>query len=196
MPRVVKSSIPVFWIGIIACSGAFFMYVYMDKVAVPKKEYVFREVPVQVQVEKPSAPAIYPSIADKMCSQAGPTFPPSNAPQQGLPPVPINPSFTPGIKCYDRPPGDAEQVGILTSEGEDRKVMPFFAQRSPTNRNRYHYWTRTGDFQPIVVSVRYKGRDCMSTDGFGCDIVYSGDKIRVPAISEKDFVVTMYRDLY
>ena len=193
MPRVATASLPVMWI-LIAFSGAFLVSAYMFKNQVPEKEYVFREVPVQV--EKPSAPAIYPSLADKMCSQAGPTFPPANAPQQGLPPVPINPSFSPGLKCYDRPPGDAEQVGILTSEGEQRKVLPFFAQRSPTNRNRYHYWTRTGDFQPIVVSVRYKGRDCMSTDGFGCDVVYTGDKIHVPAISDQAFVITMYRDLY
>lgn len=193
-PAVLITS-DLIWTGIVAFVAAMGTLAYTQRH--PKKEYIIREVPVQVQVEKPSAPMVYQPVADRMCSRIGPTYPPNEAPQQGFLPVPINPSYPGGTPCYGRQPGPAEQVGVLTGETDrGRQVLPLYAQRSMTNRNRFSYWTRTGEFQPIVIPVYYKGRDCMSADGFGCDIVYTGDHMHVPMMSDKHFVVSLYRNLY
>lgn len=167
-----------------------------------QKEYVLKEIRVQPEIEVPPAiefqpelpsrPAMYPNV----CRIPGVTCPPPGAAQQDLPAVPMNPSYPSGLGCYTRPQGDAEQVGTLTPESRDGKILPLFAQRSATNRDRYHYWTRTGDYQPIVLPVKYKNRDCMSTTTFGCEIIYTGDRLHVPDISGEAFIVNLYRNLY
>ena len=196
------SSETMFYILVAALGSGFATWWYVNSVKVVRpKEVVVREVQV---VQKPE---IFPerdtqkcrqmpltNVCTKYPPQPGPTFPPSGAAQQSLPAVPINPSFQRGVQYYSRPPGPAEQVGILIGPKEGQ-ILPLFAQRSVNRNNRYTYWTRTGDYQPVVVPVTYKGRDCMN-DEIACEIVYSGDTLKVPAMSNMEFTVSLYKDLY
>lgn len=203
MPTVVSPKI--YWSLLAAITTGCVVWLYMKQH--PEKKYIFREVPVQIQVEKPAVsppsvdPMIYPELADPQnkifARQPGPTYPPAPAAQMSLPPVPINPSYENAVQHFDRRPENAQQAGVLTADtSSGRQILPLFAQRSNVNRNRYTYWSRTGDYQPLVVPVNYKGRDCMQ-DPIGCDILYTGDIVRIPAINpHTDFSVSLYNDLY
>lgn len=98
------------------------------------------------------------------------------------------------------PPARCEQqVGTLTTlkEGSsENRVLPLFANKSWANRDRFFYSARTDGFNPLVVPVYHKGRNCM-TDRIGCETLYDGDTVHVPAFGEsKTFAVSLYQDLY
>ena len=69
------------------------------------------------------------------------------------------------------PPGRCErQVGTLTTLKEggstENRVLPLFANKSWANRDRFFYSARTDGFNPLIVPIFHKGRNCM-TDRIG-----------------------------
>ena len=116
-------------------------------------------------------------------------------------PMPRNPwrETVRDAASYVRPPRRERQVGMLTvakEGGSGNTVLPLFADKSCTNRDRFFYSSRTDGFNPIVVPVFQKGRNCM-TDRIGCETLYDGDTVQVPALGEgKTFEVSLYEDLY
>jgi hypothetical protein len=93
------------------------------------------------------------------------------------------------------------QIGILQGIMPDgaQAMLPLFAEPS-TTRNRYQYFTKVpglpGGWEPVVVPVLYRGRNCMTSD-FGCDILSSGDNVEVMiGLANRPFTVQIYRELY
>lgn len=90
------------------------------------------------------------------------------------------------------------QVGTLSGvkeSGAEPRVLPLFASKSCANRDRFFYTSRTDGYNPILVPVFQKGRNCM-TDRIGCETLYDGDIVQVPALGDSPFVVSLYDSLY
>ena len=114
-------------------------------------------------------------------------------------PIEGGPTFVPRRDVCDPAPRNERQVGTLSALKEgtsENHVLPLFANKSCANRDRYFYRSRTDGFNPVVVPVFLKGRNCM-TDRIGCEALYDGDTVQVPALEEgKVFSVSLYEDLY
>lgn len=83
------------------------------------------------------------------------------------------------------------QVGLLTgSVGTTQLILPLYKRSSPTNRNRYQYFTRTDTHNPQDITVLYNKRDC-STE-MGCDEIFDKDTVTLPAYSGQTFNVSLY----
>jgi hypothetical protein len=94
-------------------------------------------------------------------------------------------------------PEEYQQMGVLTAQGgsstsasPNRTLLPLFGRRTATGRDRFNYYTRTDGFNPIQVSLNYKGRQC--DDDNGCDEIFSGETVSVPQLGQT-FVSTVYK---
>jgi hypothetical protein len=79
-----------------------------------------------------------------------------------------------------------QQVGLLVAPGgsalagnSERTLVPLYGRHVTSNRNRWNYYMRTDGLNPVQVPIRFKNRDC--DDDNGCDEIYSGDEVSVPA---------------
>ena len=79
-----------------------------------------------------------------------------------------------------------QQVGLLVAPGGsplsgngERTLVPLFGRRTMASRNKWNYYMRTDGLNPVQVPIRYKNRDC--DDDNGCDEIYQGDEVSVPA---------------
>ena len=79
-----------------------------------------------------------------------------------------------------------QQVGLLVAPGGsplsgngERTLVPLFGRRTMASRNKWNYYMRTDGLNPVQVPIRYKNRDC--DDDNGCDAIYQGDEVSVPA---------------
>ena len=95
--------------------------------------------------------------------------PPEYPPRGGIATIPIN-IPTQGL------PESFQAIGnINVGEG---KVLPLYGRRTYSgSSDRWNYHTRSDTYNPVPVSIRYKGRDCMND--IGCPEVYSGESILV-----------------
>lgn len=80
-----------------------------------------------------------------------------------------------------------QQVGILT--GGDQ-ILPLFGKLTFPGSNKWLYYTATDKFQMIKIPLKYKSRDC--TAEYGCDELYEGDSVHVPAYN-KEYKVSIYQ---
>ena len=80
-----------------------------------------------------------------------------------------------------------QQVGILT--GGDQ-ILPLFGKLTFPGSNKWLYYTATDKFQMIKIPVNHKSRDC--TSEYGCDELYDGDLVHVPAYN-KEYKVSIYQ---
>ena len=80
-----------------------------------------------------------------------------------------------------------QQVGIIT--GGDQ-ILPLFGKLTFPGSNKWLYYTATDKFQMIKIPVQYKSRDC--TAEYGCDELYDGDLVHVPAYN-KEYKVSIYQ---
>lgn len=94
---------------------------------------------------------------------------PEYPPRGGIATIPIN-IPTQGL------PESFQAIGnINVGEG---KVLPLYGRRTYAgSSDRWNYHTRSDTYNPVPVSIRYKGRDCMND--IGCPEVYSGESILV-----------------
>jgi len=96
------------------------------------------------------------------------------------------------------PAGPYQQVGILAAEGgssssaaPDRTILPLYGRELDPRRSRWNYYTRTDGSNPVQVPVRVRNRVC-DDDTNGCDEVYDGDSVNVPALG-RSFKASIYR---
>lgn len=96
------------------------------------------------------------------------------------------------------PAGPYQQVGILAVEGgsatsaaPDRTILPLYGRELDPRRSRWNYYTRTDGSNPVQVPVRVRNRVC-DDDTNGCDEVYDGDSVNVPALG-RSFKASIYR---
>jgi len=79
-----------------------------------------------------------------------------------------------------------QQVGLLVAPGGskltgtgERTLVPLYGRRIAARKDKWNYYMRTDGLNPVEVPVRFKNRDC--DDDIGCDEVYNGDDVSVPA---------------
>jgi hypothetical protein len=109
-----------------------------------------------------------------------------------MPGIPINQmTRAPGY------PDSFQQVGVLTAPGgsetsasPSRTILPLFARKLVTNRDRWNYYTRTDGINPVQVPLNYKRRNC--DDDNGCDEITTGDSVSVPILGQS-YVANVYR---
>ena len=78
-----------------------------------------------------------------------------------------------------------QTIGNLSVGGG--KMLPLYGRRSINgSSDRWNYYTRTNEFNPVPLPLRNKNRDCM--DDIGCPEVFSGDSIHVDGTGEKGVV--------
>ena len=90
-----------------------------------------------------------------------------------------------------------QQVGLLVTPGgsalssnPERTLVPLYGRRTMASRNKWNYYTRTDGLNPVQVPIQYKNRDC--DDDNGCDEIYDGDEVSVPAQGQT-FKANIYR---
>jgi hypothetical protein len=87
---------------------------------------------------------------------------------------------------------DFQPIGILTNM--DMKSTPtilqLYGRAIYPGSYRWQYYTNSDNFQSVKVQVIHKGRECMNDTG--CEELYTGDLVRVPAY-DKQFKVELYR---
>ena len=87
------------------------------------------------------------------------------------------------------PTPDIQQVGILTSDDND-KILALYGRPTFRGSSKWLYYTSTDKFQSIKVPIHNKNRDC--TQDLGCDEIYENDSINVPAYGSSPFKATIY----
>jgi len=79
-----------------------------------------------------------------------------------------------------------QQIGLLVAPGGsplsgngERTLVPLYGRRTMASRNKWNYYMRTDGLNPVQVPIKYKNRDC--DDDNGCDEIFNGDEVSVPA---------------
>lgn len=82
---------------------------------------------------------------------------------------------------------DYQQIGILT--GGDQ-ILPLFGKTTWNGSNKWLYYTSTDKFHMIKLPVEVNNKNC--TQEHGCNEIYDGDMINVPAYS-KEYKASIYQ---
>jgi len=96
--------------------------------------------------------------------------------------------------------GGVMQVGILHKEevSDDSKrvgqntepvILPLFGRQTYNGSNKWSYYTSTDKMNQVKIPISNKNRVCNSE--YGCDELYDGDTVSVPAYNG-DFKVSIY----
>lgn len=83
------------------------------------------------------------------------------------------------------------QLGILTSQNDNKRVLPLYGRRTYVGSHKWNYYTSTDGYNSFQVSVVNKNKDC--SEEYGCDEINSHDDIHIPAYNES-FKALMYRN--
>ena len=152
------------------------------------------EKPVNIKLEMPERETVTERVRER-----------SPSTNNNLPPEPsrvykTGPDFNTAGSVFNFPTqGYAEQfqqVGLLIAPGasalsaSDRTLVPLYGRRIAARRDKWNYYSRTDGLNPVQVPVRYKNRDC--DEDIGCDEVFDGDEVAVPAQGQT-FKVQLYK---
>lgn len=77
-------------------------------------------------------------------------------------------------------PESYQQMGVIV--GGDGKPLPLYGRRTAPRSDRFNYYTRTDQYNPVALPVNFKRKDCQ--DNLGCDEVMSGDSISIQPTGE------------
>lgn len=80
-----------------------------------------------------------------------------------------------------------QQMGVIV--GVDNKPLPLYGRRVAPRSDKFNYYTRTDQYNPVALPLSYKRRDCQ--DNTGCDEMMNGDEVRLGATGETA-KVTLY----
>ena len=106
-----------------------------------------------------------------------------------FPEEPKNPKGVP-INIQTRGPNvDYRQLGILTRNNGDDKILPLMGKPLYSNRSKWQYYTMTDNNNVVKLPISSNGRSC--TDEYGCDELSNGDTIYVEGYNDV-FKVTIY----
>ena len=84
--------------------------------------------------------------------------------------------------------GEFQQVGMLSNEKND-KVLALYGRMTYPGSGKWFYFTSTDKFHQVKIPVKNKSRDC--TGEYGCEEIYSDDKVDVPNYGG-EFKATIY----
>jgi hypothetical protein len=87
---------------------------------------------------------------------------------------------------------DFQPIGILTNSDmkSNPTILQLYGRAIYPGSYKWQYYTNSDNFQSVKVQVIHKGRECMND--LGCEELYTGDSVRVPAY-DKHFKVELYR---
>ncbi len=73
-----------------------------------------------------------------------------------------------------------QQMGVIV--GADGKPLPLYGRRTAPRSDRFNYYTRTDQYNPVALPVNFKRKDCQ--DNLGCDEVMTGDSVSLQPTGE------------
>ena len=86
--------------------------------------------------------------------------------------------------------GGVQQVGALYKEGsEEPVILPLFGMPTYNGSNKWMYYTATDKFNQVKIPISNNNRECNLE--YGCDELYDGDIINIPAYNG-NFKVNKY----
>lgn len=92
-------------------------------------------------------------------------------------------------------PGSPASPESTGSTG-NAKILPLFGYSlREKHSDRWVYFTATDQHQSIRLPVESEGRDCMNDD-IGCREVFTGDEIKVSALGDQPFTLTLYKNQF
>lgn len=83
------------------------------------------------------------------------------------------------------------QIGILTKVTNDNTILPLMGKPLITNRDKWNYYCMNDKNNLIKLSVKSKGKSCMSE--YGCDSLYHDDIVYIDGYNDA-FKVTLYEN--
>ena len=86
-----------------------------------------------------------------------------------------------------------QQVGILKNNTGNNQLLPLYGKPNYPGSSKWQYYTETDKYNPLKISITNKNKDCMGE--YGCDEIYDGDTINVPAYND-NFSVSLYKTNY
>lgn len=162
--------------------GIYYMNIQYQKQTIDKQLAVIQAKTEELERQETESTSLSSVKAQQPSTQMPPHMPPQMPPQ--MPPgVPIN-IPTRGMEEY-------RQLGILTSLSDSKIVIPLYGRRTYVRSQHWNYYTLTNGYQSIQISVSNKNKDC--SDEYGCDEIYSDDRVYIPAYNEK-FRALMYKN--
>ena len=86
-----------------------------------------------------------------------------------------------------------QQIGVITknSESEDPTILPLYGKPVYPGSSKWQYYTGTDKFNPVKLPITNNDRDCQGE--YGCDEIYNGETVTVPAYGDSDFKTTIYK---
>lgn len=89
--------------------------------------------------------------------------------------------------------GEFQQVGMLIGEdGDDPIMLPLYGRQLYGRSDRWEYYTAAEKRNLWRIPVVFEGRDCGNPD-VGCQQIYDGDEVHVPAYSTRSFKASIYK---
>lgn len=73
-----------------------------------------------------------------------------------------------------------QQMGVIV--GPDNKPLPLYGRRTAPRSDKFNYYTRTDQYNPVALPLLFNKRDCQ--DNIGCDEVMNGDNMKLGATGE------------
>ena len=85
------------------------------------------------------------------------------------------------------------QIGILTrnSSSSSSDILPLMGRRQLTSRNKWQYYTMTGNNIQMKLPVSVNGKSC--TGEYGCDEIFNNDTVYVEGFKDI-FIATIYEN--
>ena len=83
------------------------------------------------------------------------------------------------------------QIGILTKINNDNTILPLMGKPLITSRDKWNYYCMNDKNNLIKLSVKSKGKSCMSE--YGCDSLYHDDIVYIDGYNDA-FKVTLYEN--
>lgn len=81
------------------------------------------------------------------------------------------------------------QLGILTSINSKGKIIPLMGRPLFTNRDKWQYYTISGQNNSVKLPISRNGKSC--TNEYGCDKLYNADTVYIEGINEP-YKITVY----
>jgi len=83
------------------------------------------------------------------------------------------------------------QIGILTRKHDSSEILPLMGRRQIRSRNKWQYYTMTGNNIQMKLPVSVNGKSC--TGEYGCDEIYNNDTVYVEGFKDI-FIATIYEN--
>jgi len=83
------------------------------------------------------------------------------------------------------------QIGILTRRNGSDEILPLMGRRKMTSRDKWQYYTMTGNNIQMKLPLSVNGKSC--TGEYGCDEIFNNDTVYVEGFKDV-FVATVYEN--